>query len=89
MEHPGYNPSERGGSGKEEKLVKILRPEEVTTFPEFRELTPEELAEAYRLARESFTAADLQRYTELDEGIPFEEVLAALEEAQRQFDQKP
>jgi hypothetical protein len=79
----------RGSSGKEKTLVKILRPEEVTTFPEFRELTPEELAEAYRLARESFTAADLQRYTELDEGVPFDEVLAALEEAQRQFDQKP
>jgi hypothetical protein len=69
--------------------VRILRPEEVTTFPEFRELTPEELKEAYRLARESFTAADLQRYTELDEGIPADVVLAELEEAQKQFDQKP
>ncbi len=69
--------------------MKILRPEEVTTFPEFRELTPEELAEAYRLAWESFTAADLQRYTELDEGIPADVVLAELEEAQKQFDQKP
>ncbi len=69
--------------------MKIVRPEEVATFPPFRELTPEELQEAYRLARESFTAADLQKYTELDEGIPFEEVLAELEEAQRQFDQKP
>jgi hypothetical protein len=77
------------GPCREGTLVKILRPEEVTTFPEFRELTPEELAEAYRLAAESFTAADLQRFTELDEGIPFDEVLAALEEAQRQFDQKP
>ncbi|HJT76460.1 MAG TPA: hypothetical protein VJ739_04590, partial [Gemmataceae bacterium] len=73
---------------KEDTPMKILRPEEVTTFPPFRELTPEELKEAYRLARESFTAADLQKYTELDEGIPFEEVLAELEEAQRQFDQK-
>ena len=68
--------------------MKILRPEEVTVFPEIWDLTPEELKEAYRLARESFTAADLQKYTELDEGIPFEEVLAELEEAQRQFDQK-
>jgi hypothetical protein len=69
--------------------MKILRPEEVTVFPEIWDLTPEELKEAYRLGREPFTAADLQRYTELDEGIPFEEVLAELEEAQRQFDQKP
>jgi hypothetical protein len=51
---------------------------------DFRELTPEEQAEAYRLARESFTAADLQKYTELDEGIPFEEVLAELEAAEKQ-----
>jgi hypothetical protein len=69
-------------------LMKILRPEEVKEFPEFRELTPDELKEAYRLARESFTAADLQKYTELDEGIPADQVLAELEEAQRQFDQK-
>jgi len=68
--------------------MKILRPEEVTSWPEYRELTPEELAEAYRLAREAFTAADLQRYTELDEGIPAEEVLRELEEAERQFDQR-
>jgi hypothetical protein len=89
MERPGYNPVEMTGPRREETLMKILRPEEVTTFPEFRELTQEELAEAYRLAWESFTAADLQRYTELDEGIPFEEVLAELEAAQKQFDQKP
>ena len=69
--------------------MKILRPEDVTIFPEIRELTPEELAEAYRLARESFTAADLQRYTELDEGIPADKVLTEMEEAQKQFDQNP
>jgi hypothetical protein len=67
--------------------MKILRPEEVTTFPEIRDLTPEELAEAYRLAKAAFTADDLQRYTELDEGVPAEELLAELEEAQKQFDQ--
>lgn len=67
--------------------MKILRPEEVTTFPEFRELTPEELKEAYRLAKAAFTAEDLQRYTEVDEGIPFEEVLAELEEMQRKSEQ--
>jgi len=59
--------------------MKILRPEEMTSFPPVRELTPSELSEAYRLAREAFTAADLQEFTELDEGIPFEQVLAELE----------
>jgi hypothetical protein len=65
----------------------ILRLSEVTELPPFRELTPEELAEAYALARAAFTAEDLQRYTETDEGIPVEEVMAELEETQRQFDQ--
>jgi hypothetical protein len=66
--------------------MKILRPEEVMTFPEDRELTPAELAEAYALAKAAFTAEDLQRYTELDEGIPAGDVLAELEEAQKQVD---
>jgi hypothetical protein len=69
--------------------MKILRPEEVTSFPEPRDLSPEELKEAYALARAAFTAEDLQRYTELDEGIPAEEVLHELEEAEKQFDHEP
>ena len=66
--------------------MKLLRPEEVTTFPPIRDLTAEELAEAYRLAKAAFTADDLQRYTELDEGVCAEEFLAELEELQKQFD---
>jgi hypothetical protein len=67
--------------------MKILRPEEVTTFPDIRELTPEEIKEAYALARAAFTAEDLQRYTEELEGVPAEEVLRELEEAQQIFEQ--
>jgi len=67
--------------------VKILRPEEVTSWPGFRELTPEEYKEAMALALAAFTAADLQKYTELDEGIPAEDVVRALEEQQERFDQ--
>jgi hypothetical protein len=67
--------------------MKIVRLEDVTEWPETRELTPEELAEAYRLAREAFTAADLQKYTELDEGVDFGEFLEELEEIQRRHDQ--
>jgi len=66
--------------------MKILRPEQVTSFPPIRDLTPEELAEAYRLSREAFTAADLQKYTETDDGVPAEEVLCEMEEQQRRFD---
>ncbi len=69
--------------------MKILRPEEVTSFPEPRDLTPEELKQAYALARAAFTAEDLQRYTEVLDGVPAEDVLRELEEAQRQFEQSP
>jgi hypothetical protein len=70
--------------------MKILRPEEITVFPPPRpELTPEELKEAYALARAAFTAADLQKYTELDEGVPVEDILAEMEKTQQQAEPKP
>ena len=71
--------------------MRILRAEEVIAsgkFPDFRELTPEELKEAYALSRASFTAADLAAYAELDEGVPMEDTLKELEETQRRFDEK-
>jgi hypothetical protein len=70
--------------------MKILRPEEVTpeTILRYDELSPEELAEAYALVTAAFTAADLQRFTELDEGVPAEEVIQEMEETQKQFDQR-
>ena len=42
----------------------------------------------YAAARKQFTAADLQRYTELEEGIPVEDILAQMEAVQRQETQK-
>lgn len=67
--------------------MKIIRLEEVTEFPEIRDLTPEELAEAYRLARDAFTAADLQKFTEpTDDFISADDVLRAMEEQQARFD---
>lgn len=66
--------------------MKIVRLEDANFPVEFRELTPEELKEAYALAKAAFTADDLQRYTELDEGVPFEQVIAELEEIQKQYD---
>jgi hypothetical protein len=66
--------------------MKIMRLEEVTIFPEIRDLTPEELAEAYRLAREAFTAADLQKYTELfEDSVSTDDVLQQMEEQQARF----
>jgi hypothetical protein len=63
--------------------MKIIHLSELTSFPETRELSPAELAEAHALAKAAFTAKDLQRYTEVDEGVPLEEFLAQLEEIMR------
>lgn len=69
--------------------MKILRPEEITSFPEPHDLTPEELKHAYALARAAFTAADLQRYTELEEEVPADDVLRELEDQEQHLDQQP
>jgi hypothetical protein len=73
--------------------MKLVRPEDVTPEMlrnlEYKDLTPEELAEVYRLSREMFTAEDLQRFTELPDGdTNAEDFLRELEETQRQFDEK-
>ncbi len=49
-------------------------------YPEPCPLPPEELAAAYAKVKAEFSAADLQRFTEEDEGILFEDILAELEE---------
>jgi len=67
--------------------MKILRPEEVKEFPKLRELSPEELREAYALAKAAFTAEDLYRCTEEEEGIPMEDFLKELEEIQEKVEQ--
>ena len=47
------------------------------------------LREIYRRAREEFSAADLQKYTEVEEGIAASQVLAELEALDRELDEKP
>jgi hypothetical protein len=59
--------------------MKILRPPEVQQSPNAKDLSPEELAQAYALAKAAFSAEDLQRYTEEEEGILMEEVLKELD----------
>jgi FAD/FMN-containing dehydrogenase len=49
--------------------------------------TPAERAAAEAKYKAEFSAADLQRYTEEDEVVPFEEVIRALEEKQRLLDE--
>ncbi len=72
--------------------MKIHRLEELT--PEiianlrYEALTPEEHKEMLALSRAAFTADDLQLFTELDEGIPAEDVLVEMEEMLRQYEQR-
>ena len=69
--------------------MRILRPEEILAsgkFPQLRELSPEELKEAYALSKAYFTAEDLAHFADLDEGTPMEDLLTELEDAQRRFD---
>jgi len=46
------------------------------------------LKEIYAAARRAFTAADLQKYTEIEEGIPAEQVLAEMEAINREETRK-
>jgi methanogenic corrinoid protein MtbC1 len=70
--------------------MRIVKMSEIQDFPGFKTLSPEELAQAYALAKAAFTAEDLQRFTEtdLDQGIPMEVLLQEMEEVQRQMDQR-
>ena len=58
--------------------MRIIRFVDMKKLPVFRDLSVEELAEAYGFSQAALTAADL----------PMDELLRDLEEAQRQFDQR-
>jgi hypothetical protein len=47
-----------------------------------------ELQAIYDRVRKEFSAADLQKYTVIDEGIPLKKVLAELEEISRKTKRK-
>jgi hypothetical protein len=69
--------------------MKIVRLEDAKHWPESRSLSPEELKQAYALARAAFTADDLQKFTEVDdEGMSMEAFLADLEKSQEEHDRK-
>jgi hypothetical protein len=68
--------------------MKILRPEEVTEFPDFKtEWTPEQMKEAMALARAAFTIEDLLKFTDIVEEVPAEQILEEMEEALRKANQ--
>ncbi len=45
----------------------------------------EELKKLYAEYRRKFSAADLQKYTRIEKGIPLEKVIADMEEIQRSY----
>jgi hypothetical protein len=47
-----------------------------------------ELQAIYDRLRREFSAADLQKFTEIEEGIPVEQVIAEMEEIHRQLTRK-
>jgi hypothetical protein len=50
-----------------------------------RDEDAEALRAIYERVRREFSAADLQKYTEIEEGVPAEQVLAEMEEIHRQI----
>ena len=48
----------------------------------------ESLRSIYARLRKDFTAADLQKYTEIEKGVPLEKVVAEMAEIYRQHESK-
>jgi hypothetical protein len=69
--------------------MRHYRPEEIT--PDFlanlkySDITPEELDEVIVVARRMYSADDLQRHLDRNDGISADEVLRDLKKAQKQF----
>jgi hypothetical protein len=57
------------------------RKEKKTCQPKGRH--DERLQAIYAKSRAEFSAADLQKFTEVEEGVPFEKILGGLEEIHR------
>jgi nucleotide-binding universal stress UspA family protein len=57
-------------------------------YPEPWPMSAEERAAALAKLKANFTAADLQRFTEVEEGIPLEEIIKELEEIDRSMTQE-
>ena len=69
--------------------MEIIRLQDAKEWPGAVDLSPEELKEAYELARAAFTADDLQKFTEIvQDETPMEVFLETLEKAQEEHDRK-
>jgi len=66
-------------SAGEDTTMATRRKDQVPTFPVKK---GESLKSIYARIRREFTAADLAKYAEIEEGIPLEQVIAELEAIQ-------
>jgi hypothetical protein len=57
-------------------------------IPRLRVKKGDSLKTIYAKVRRSFTAADLQKYTEIEQGIPLQQVIAEVEAIQREETRK-
>ena len=57
-------------------------------IPRLRVKKDDSLRTIYAKARRAFTAADLQKYTEIEEGIPMEQIIADMGAIHREETQK-
>ncbi|HWG47511.1 MAG TPA: hypothetical protein VN688_32410 [Gemmataceae bacterium] len=75
---PNSNPERKMPRKKKIDVPRLIVPDDAT------------LEEIYAKARQEFTAADLQKYTEIEEeeGIPAEQVLAEMEKIHQQESRK-
>ncbi len=68
--------------------LKDLTPEQLKTFSESHELSPDEKAEVARLYWAQVTTADLQEYADWPNATPVDDFLRELKEEQRQWDEQ-
>jgi hypothetical protein len=74
---PGYTSESEQAMPKKQEIIPRLRVRKGAT-----------LREIYKAAWEQFTAADLQKFTEIEPMMPFEQLVEELEAIQREADAK-
>jgi hypothetical protein len=79
--HPGpvFEWDRNGASEAEGTIMATRRNDNVPIFPVRK---GESLKSIYARLRREFTAADLAKYAEIEEGIPLEQIIAELEAMQ-------
>lgn len=69
-----------------------FRPEEITPSVlanlKYSMVTPDDVEDILARARAIYTEEEIQRYLDVDEGIPFEELLREIEETHRKHKER-